>query len=111
MPKLNLAVPAANGQGAAQRWRGGWGTVWCKGTFDSGTVTLQISYDGGTSYQTAKDDIGDDVTFAAAGHRQIGYAGRPLMRASLAGSSGATAVALDIHHGVASVAHGQVNDP
>jgi len=103
MAALELAVPAANGQGAAQTWRGGWGTVWCKGTFDSGTVTLQVSYDAGTSYQTAKDDQGDDVAFAAAGHKQIAYAGTPLLRASLAGSSGGASVDLDVHYGAAHV--------
>jgi hypothetical protein len=103
MAALALAVPAANGPGTAQTWRGGWGTVWCAGTFDGGTVTLQVSYDAGTSYQTAKDDQGDDVAFAAAGHKQMSYAGTPLLRASLGGSSGGTSVDLDVHYGVASV--------
>jgi len=105
MSQLTLAVPAANGQGAAQTWRGGWGVVWCSipagGKFDSGTVTLQVSYDAGVSYQTAKDDAGSDITFAAAGHAQFAYADAPLLRASLAGSSGATAITLTVHYGMA----------
>ena len=110
MSQLTLAVPAANGQGAAQTWRGGWGVVWCSipagGKFDSGTVTLQVSYDAGVSYQTAKDDAGSDITFAAAGHAQIAYPGAPLLRASLAGSSGATALTLLAIYGAANVATG-----
>lgn len=106
MAKLSIAVPAANGQGAAQTWRGGWGTVWCKGTYDSGTITLQVSYDAGVTYQTAKDDSGTDVTFAAAGHAQVAYAGTPLFRASLAGSSGNTSVTLEMHYGVANTRNG-----
>lgn len=106
MTQLALAVPAANGQGAAQSWRGGWGTVWCSGTFDSGTVTLQVSYDDGASYQTAKDDAGSDVTFSAAGHAQIAYAGTPLLRASLSGSGGATDVDLVCTYGMANTRQG-----
>lgn len=110
MAKLTLAVPAANGQGAAQTWRGGWGTVWCSvpagGGFDGGTITLQVSYDAGVSYQTAKDDAGANITFAAAGHAQFAYADAPLLRASLAGSSGATTLTLLAIYGAANVATG-----
>jgi hypothetical protein len=106
MAQLDLAVPAANGQGAAQTWRGGWGTVWCSGTFNSGTVTLQVSYDAGSSYQTAKDDAGNNVAFTAAGHMQIAYAGTPLLRASLSGSGGATDVDLLCVYGLAHTRQG-----
>lgn len=110
MAKLTLAVPAANGQGAAQTWRGGWGTVWCSvpagGGFDGGTITLQVSYDAGVSYQTAKDDAGANITFAAAGHVQLFYADAPLLRASLAGSSGATEITLTAHYGLANARMG-----
>lgn len=113
MAKLTLAVPVANGQGAAQTWRGGWGTVWCSvpagGGFDGGTITLQVSYDGGVSYQTVRDDAGADVTFAAAGHAQIAYSDTPLLRTSLAGSSGATAILLTVHYGQANARLGVPN--
>lgn len=105
MSKITLAVPAANGQGASAVWPGGWATVSCRGTFDSGTVTLQVSFDSGTTWETAVDEAGDSIAFAATGHKQMSYAGDTTcyVRASVGGSSGATDVDLDLLCGYAGV--------
>lgn len=104
LPKLSLTVPAATGVGASKYFDGGWCSVFCYGTFDSGTVTLQVSPDAGTTWFTVKDSIGDDVTFAANGYfGMVALGGTVLVRASLAGSSGATALALELHSGAALV--------
>lgn len=102
MASLTLAVPVANGQGAAQTWNGYGGLAWCVVTAaDGGTVTLQVSGDGGVSYQTAVDSGGNAITFAATGHNSFAYPPGVKLRASLAGSSGATDVDLTIVYGVA----------
>ncbi len=43
-------------------WSGGRGTFMVEGTFGGGTVTLQVEGPNGTAI-----DVGDDVTFTAAG--------------------------------------------
>jgi hypothetical protein len=107
MSSVAIPVPVENGTGVPVVWRGGWGTVWCVAKalgvgFDSGTVTLQVSYDGGMTWLTAKDSLGDNVAFAANGHSTVfAYGGSPRLRASLGGSSGATDVSLSIHYGYA----------
>lgn len=105
MAKITLAVPAANGQGASQVWHGGWATVSCRGTFDSGTVTLQVSFDSGTTWETILDLDGSAIAFTATGHKHMAYAGdlTCVMRASLGGSGGATAVTLDLVLGYAGI--------
>lgn len=35
------------------------------GTFDTATLTLQFSPDGGTTYINAKDALGNDITFTS----------------------------------------------
>lgn len=100
MPTTTLVVPAANGQGASQTYSGGACTAACYGTgFDGGTVTLQLSYDVGVTWFTAKDVAGNNITFTANGHsREFWPGGTPLVRASLGGSSGATAVTLKLNY-------------
>jgi len=47
-------------------------TLFAKGTeFDGGTITIQVSPDGGTTKFTAKDTNGADVTFTANGYTNI----------------------------------------
>ena len=102
MRELTLAVPAANGQGAAQRYYGGWCKIWCWGSdFDSGTVTIQVSPDGGTTWLTAVDMDGVDITFAANGVANFSGAvpDGATVRTSLAGSSGGTAVTCKLVYG------------
>lgn len=102
LPKTALTVPVATGNGASKTFDGGWCSVFCYGTFDSGTVTLQASPDSGTTWFTVKDSIGDNVTFAANGYfSMVVLGGNPLVRAALTGSSGATALTLELHFGAA----------
>lgn len=73
------------------------------GTFDSGTVKLQLSYDAGMTWFDAKDDNGDVISFTANGSKSVWFGGSPLVRVNLAGSSGGTAVTVEIHYGLAHV--------
>jgi len=100
MAKLTLAVPVANGQGAAQTFNGGWATVSYRVTSGTGTTVLQVSYDSGVSWDTAPDHSDADVSFTAQGIKQIALAGPCLMRASVSGSSSLVA-AMDVVFGVA----------
>jgi len=45
--------------------------------FNSGTITIQISFDG-TNYITAKDLLGTDVTFTADGYAEISTSAKKL---------------------------------
>lgn len=57
----------ANGATAPVQWSGGEGAAYAWGTFGGGTVTLQLSPDGGTTWFNV-DRPGDTyVTFAANG--------------------------------------------
>ena len=75
----------ADGDSAVHTGQGGLRTVVAWGTFGGGTLTLQMSPDGGTTWLS----LGADVEFTADGvaNVQLG-AGIPL-RANLAGSTGA----------------------
>ncbi len=99
--KTSLTCPAANGNSASATYKGGAATLAVFGTFDSGTVKLQLSYDAGTTWFDATDDFGDVVSFTANGAKAIWYGGAPLVRVNLAGSSGATAVTVEAHDGLA----------
>ena len=103
LPTTSIDVPVANGESVgAYTWDGAWASVVCSGTFDGGTVTLQCSYDAGVTWLTVVDSLDDPVTFAADGYvQQVVLGGNPLLRASLAGSSGATAVILKLAYGAA----------
>lgn len=52
---------SANGESTARDWSGGAGTLAGSGTFDSGTLTLQMSPDGGTTW------LATSATLTAAG--------------------------------------------
>lgn len=91
-----LTVPASNGNGAASDVRGGEYVVHCYGTFDSGTVTLEVSPDDGTTWYGLTDHQDDAVTFSGDGQRRFNIdAGRQL-RAALSGSSGSTDAACEL---------------
>lgn len=45
--------------------------IYVQGTFGSGTATLQVSADGGTTWVDATDDNGTSITFAANGVRNV----------------------------------------
>jgi len=46
-------------------------TLWVIGTFDSGTVTLQSSPDGGTTFVDVPDAVGAAVAFTSDGMTNI----------------------------------------
>lgn len=58
---------AANGNTTALDWVGGDGTVFASGTFGGGSVTLQLSIDGGVTWFTATDETGLAVSLVTAG--------------------------------------------
>lgn len=59
---VSTGTLSANGS-VAFHWPGGGGTFKGQGTFGSGTLTLQFSEDGGSTYT----DIGTETTFTANG--------------------------------------------
>lgn len=63
------------------------------GTFDTSTVTIQGSNDGGTTWATLRDPSGTDLTFAAAGLKQV-LEIVDLIRPSVAGGASTD---IDIH--------------
>lgn len=95
---LTLAVPTADGSGAAQTFSGGWATIYLTGTFDSGTCTLQAS-DDGTNYVTVLDQFGDAIALTANGYKIFALAGPVSLRVTLSGSSASTAVVCHVRDG------------
>lgn len=105
MKSLALAVPAANGTGAAKTLQAHWATVACAGStaaFDSGTVSLEVCYDG-SRWLPAIDPTGDPIAFTAEGLKTVILGGEPQLRAKLAGSSGNTTATLTLHMGITPV--------
>lgn len=47
------------------------GSFFAQGTFGSGTVTLQVSIDGGTTKITVKDVLGNNVSLSANGYQNF----------------------------------------
>lgn len=101
MAKLTLAVPSTDTDGVEQTYNGGWATVSYRVTSGTGTATLQVSFDGGTTWETVVDQDGSNVAFTATGHKQIAYAGPCDLRVSVSGSSSLVAT-LDVIFGTAS---------
>lgn len=56
-----------NSNTEALNWSGGDGTVFASGTFSSGSIKLQFSIDGGTTWVDAKDADNNALTLAADG--------------------------------------------
>ena len=104
--KTSLTCPAANGNSASATYKGGASTLAVFGTFDSGTVKLQLSYDAGTTWIDATDDNGDTISFTANKTKSIWLGGAPLVRVNLAGSSGGTAVTVEANYGLANTHYG-----
>jgi hypothetical protein len=104
---LTLEVPEANGNGAAQTFRGGWATIYYTGTFDSGTASLQVSDDGGDNYVAVLDEFGNAIAPAENAYRSFHLAGPTLLRNVLSGSSGSTAVTCHVRTGIAGVKTGE----
>lgn len=59
-----------------------WATVFVYGTFGSGTATVQVSPDAGTTWIDVEDDGGSVVSFTADGARNVRLAsdaGEPVL--------------------------------
>lgn len=104
--KTSLTCPAANGNSASATYKGGASTFVVFGTFDSGTVKLQLSYDAGTTWFDAVNDNGDTISLTANGSKSVWFGGAPLVRVNLAGSSGGTAVTVEFNYGLANTRDG-----
>jgi hypothetical protein len=102
-PYITLAVPSTNGSGAGQNCPYPWGTIDCYGTFDGGTVTIDMSPDGGTTWYTLQDTVWNNVAFTADGYANFERATRIQLRATLSGSSGSTDVTCQVRPGFADV--------
>lgn len=71
-------------------------SVFVQGSFGSGTATLQVSPDGGTTKYTIVDAAGEDAVFSANGYTNFVLGGgsenigeAPQIYVNLAGASGA----------------------
>lgn len=63
------------------------------GTFGGGTIVLQGSNDGGTTYVTLKDPLGNNLSFTTAGFKMIGDLAH-LIRPSVSGGDGTTSLSV-----------------
>jgi len=80
-----FAGQTADGQSGTKVWPGGKGSFVAYGTWGSGTIKLQLSPDGGTTWI---DVTG--VSLTANGHKDVPVMGPGLQfRADLSGSTGA----------------------
>jgi hypothetical protein len=79
-----------NGQSTAYDWPGGVGTFVCEGTWNSATVKMQMSPDGGTTWV----DVGDDVTFTddGVGNFELGGDSNFKIRADLSSAGNSTSI-------------------
>lgn len=66
------------------------------GTFGGGTVTMQGSNDGGTTWATLTDPLGNNLAFTAAGMKQITEL-PDLIRPLLSGGDGTTDLDVYLH--------------
>lgn len=101
--KTTLTVPGANGNSASALYLGGAAEFVVYGSdFDSGTVTLQVSYDDGTTWINASSVNQDLIgAFSANGGETVWFGGQPLVRVVLSGSSGTTVATCELHYGLA----------
>ena len=101
--KTSITVPVADGNSDGVQYLGGAATFVVYGSdFDSGTVKLQVSYDGGTTYIDAASVNQDLVgSFSANGGETVWFGGQPTVRVALSGSSGSTSATCEIHYGMA----------
>ena len=89
MPNL-LTNQTTDTTSAAFDWQGGTGTFFAQGTFGTATVSLETSFDGGTTW-IAVDDV--SFTTAKATNFQLGNV---KIRARVAGSGGGTSVTVGV---------------
>ena len=88
--KTLFAAQAADGQSATFAWDGGRGTFTAWGTFGSGTVKLQMSPDGGSTWIDMLDVNGNAVSETANGMALFELAAGVKIRADLSGSTSPT---------------------
>jgi hypothetical protein len=88
---LNETI-SSNANSTVIDWHGGDGTLASTGTFSSGTVKLQASVDGGTTFFDAKDGDGANLTVAADGAFSFSI-GSCKLRANMSGATVAAGTA------------------
>lgn len=89
----------ANADSSPIRWFGGSGTIAGYGTFDSDTLKLQASFDGGASWIDVTNENGDSVSVTSNGMKQFNL-GPCLLRLSIASDSqGNTSITAWINEG------------
>jgi hypothetical protein len=91
-----FSAQAATGQSAAQDWPSGPGNVFAYGTFGGGTVALEASPDGGTTWVTVQDVAGAAVSFTANGNKNVSLGPGLKLRGNLSGGAGPYSVNLRI---------------
>ena len=84
-----ILLSAAGATGSSATWGGGYGVFYCTGTFGSGTVKLQASYDNGTTWLDVDKSPDTYVTFTANGHGEFTLP-PCLVRANVSGATGAS---------------------
>lgn len=93
VPNVNLTETiSSNANSAVIDWHGGDGTVAATGTFSGGTIKLQISVDGGTTFFDTKDGNGTSLTLTADGAFSYSI-GSCKLRANMAGATAAAGTA------------------
>ena len=93
VPNVNLTETiSSNANSSVIDWHGGDGTVAATGAFSGGTIKLQISVDGGTTFFDAKDGDGANLTLTADGAFSYSI-GSCKLRANMAGATAAAGTA------------------
>ncbi len=76
-----------DGSTAVLSWQGGLGTMAGYGTYGSGTLTLEVSYNGSGGTYFA---VGNETTLSVDGHGNFDLPAGVHLRSTLASSSGAS---------------------
>lgn len=91
--KSLLAAATANASGGWVSWNGGAGTFTTWGTYDTSTVKLEFSPDGGT---TVIEWDSSNTTVTAAAHYGIAILPQGLYRATLSSVGASTSVSAQL---------------
>jgi len=91
-PELFTEIIGANGNypSAGKVFTGSARTFAIQGTFDSGTVKISASYDGGTTFITLTDSDGSDIAITSNSIVNVSVGSGTTLRFVLSGSSGST---------------------
>ncbi len=94
--RLDLeSIVGADAVSSSVAWGGGVGTFAIRGDdFDSGTYTLEVSYDGGTNWQA----VGSDTTLTAEGNGNFQLPAGVLLRVDCNGSAAIDVVVSILPH-------------